>query len=140
MRERAPSRLSRMIAVAVTVAVVGACELLPLPEPPLARILTREPEPSGAGCPTALTRGELIVDASGYVALRAPEATYVHLWPHGYSIDDEQGRLRVLQPSGIVVAEVGDTVELGGAGTTTGKGEPAWHACGDVFVATPARP
>jgi photosystem II stability/assembly factor-like uncharacterized protein len=87
------------------------------------------PSPNGASatpaaCMAAQLRGELIQQSNAIIGLR-DDADVVHtvIWPDGYAVDDTA--TAIIDDRGQPVANVGDSVEIGG-GETPGR---VWLAC-----------
>lgn len=75
-----------------------------------------------------------------YVIADHSNTDYPIIWPHGYSWSDEDGVIQVIDESGQVVAQVGDSIVMGGGeGPSSGVGcvGPAyvWYAAGPVRTA-----
>ncbi len=80
----------------------------------------------------ALIEGTLVRDARSGVALRDPQRQVRQvIWPHGYHVRNEGGRLVVLDAADRVVAGEGDRVSIGG-GEIDAAG--TWLACGGTTV------
>lgn len=87
------------------------------------------------GCPAALLTGDLVREGAELVAEPGTGGSgpIEHLrWPSVYRLEEDGGRLVVVDPAGNVMAGEGDSVRLGGG--ESGSGE--WVVCGAVEVAT----
>ena len=62
----------------------------------------------------ALAPGKLVLDDKGCLRLRHLGSSVVPVWPPGFAADASEGKVRILNAKGRVVARVGDEVELGG--------------------------
>jgi hypothetical protein len=65
----------------------------------------------------ALARGKLILDGE-YILLKSSFLFFSEemllIWPYGYSLEVEDGKIHILDETGEVVANVGDHVKIGG--------------------------
>ncbi len=65
----------------------------------------------------ALARGKLILDGE-YILLKSSFLFFSEemllIWPYGYSVNVEDGKIHILDETGEVVANVGDYVKIGG--------------------------
>lgn len=78
---------------------------LPQQAPP-----TRE-QPSMA----AELTGQLVLgDACLRLNSQHPEASYLVIWPHGYTVYANAEKIEIRDPSGTIVARVGDIVQMSG--------------------------
>ena len=140
-----------MLAARLTLAVLlvtstAACAgtgpsespvLSPAATPGAIALRTQEPQPAGTAiaCPAALIEGTLVRDDQSGVALRDPQGQVRQvIWPNGYSAREDDGRLAVVDASGMVLAHEGDRVMIGG-GEIDADG--TWLGCGGTKVLTP---
>jgi hypothetical protein len=86
------------------------------------------------GCPTALAEGVLVAQGSDLL-LKAPtgEVNTV-VWPSGYRVVEDGGKLALTDFFGTIKAREGDAIGVGGGVGT----DDLFHGCGDVWVVTPA--
>lgn len=61
--------------------------------------------------------GELELVA-GCLRVTSSDNSYLAIWPYGFSVRVRGGEIQVLDADGEVVGRVGDTIEVGGGGTT----------------------
>ena len=70
----------------------------------------------------ALIKGQLVL-VNGCLRVNDTDGNSILLiWRPGFSTRTEEGIVQVVDPTGIVVAEVGDFVEVGGGGEVVGHG------------------
>jgi hypothetical protein len=85
-------------------------------------------------CPTALAEGVLVADGQNLVLRATTGETNAIVWPSGYSVRQESGRLALTDRFGTVKARDGDRIGVGG-----GIGvDNVFHGCGDVWVESPS--
>jgi hypothetical protein len=89
------------------------------------------------GCDAAMYGGVLVESAQSGLAIQglAGEREVVEvLWPFGYSATrDLDGTATIRDPSGAEIAEVGDTVTMGGSRDAEG----VWIACAGTVANAP---
>lgn len=98
--------------MAAAAIVVAACALIDSGGPVA---IQTEDAPRVGGCKLSELEAVLVGDPAWGLAVRSAwnGRTYGVVWPFGYSARREQGRARLLDASGAVVATEGDRVILG---------------------------
>lgn len=81
-----------------------------------------------AGCPAALTTGELVALEDGSLGLDDPDGAMRVRWPFGWR-GSTGPPIALVDADGTVIATVGDELEVGG-----GFINDAWLGCGGVRV------
>ena len=85
------------------------------------------------GCPTALADGVLVGEGKTLVLRATTGETSRIVWPTGYSIREDSGKLLLVDWLGSVKAREGDHIQAtGGLGS-----DDLFHACTDVIVVPP---
>ena len=104
----------------------------------VAAILTVSMAGSIAGCntacPLALAEGVLVAHDGGLMLMATTGETNTIIWPSGYQVREEGGKLVLTDFFGSVKAREGDKIGVGGGVGT----DNIFHGCGDVWVITPA--
>lgn len=124
-------------AAVLTVAIaIAACAPGPTATPTAAvvAIRTQEPPPDDGlqACMGALMEGTLVASAGSGIGVRDPNGlTHAVIWPFGHSGRVDAAGLHLVDPAGVIVATVGDTVQVGG-GEIGGAG--TWVACTGISV------
>lgn len=86
---------------------------------------------TSGGCPTALLQGKLVAIDGTLAVESVPPGTVTRVvWPFGYSVGDDGGRLGLWRLFSVVAHE-GDFVSTGGGSTTN---DTAFIACGPVTI------
>ena len=72
----------------------------------------------------ALATGKVVVDDVGCIRLESGRSYDGDLivWPPGYSMRVEDGRIQIVREDGQTVARVGDRMEMGGGQITSSTG------------------
>jgi len=105
-------------------------------EPTPVDLRTQPPPPADGleACMDALLEGTLVISGiSGIAVGDASGGIHEIAWPFGYSGRVDPAGLHLLDETGVVVATIGDTVQVGG-----GEGNDGiWIACRGIGVVPP---
>lgn len=125
----------RLVAASLLAGAVVACQSGggPVTGPVTAPVAIKTAPVIAQACMDALLGGRLVVNNQSGLGVASADGQVTAVeWPFGYTARSSLGTIELVNETGLVVARVGDEVQVGG-----GFGNQFWHACGGVSVVVP---
>jgi hypothetical protein len=111
--QRQRSKACALISGTLMIVLIGVgCSANPNNTRQSVHYLPVQKEP-GADLLTALLDGKIVLD-DGYLRVQAEPHSYLIIWPYGFSWQDKDNEIWILNDKGRAVVEVGDSVTMGG--------------------------